>query len=443
MKENYGAMTREQLVREQQRLHKKLTVPNIVILLISLVAAFSLIFGTLFSVNVHIDSGFMDTVTELQSSGEGSADSADEEEMQEMMSFLMKDVDLDVSVSLYPRAVFAAAFSGSEGISSLIVSAVPDLEALVSKLGEQVAPAMISYAVMAAMGDLPESFDDIDTQAFAETIRLINEQDAAGAKTAFLDASETFADEQLGITLTDEDRANISDAFDEMLEAMTDENGHMSVTNLIFDMFGNGSENSGGSVTVVESVGLFNMESQVPDGESGTESGSQDGSDGETSEGAESGDPAAENPLGEMMAMLEDPASIVENMSDETRQTIRLVCTVISVVVLVCAGCWALLALFALLHIFTRNKKVGMWYVKLTGIIPCLIFFILPTVAMKIMPNVIPDFPAALASMPLSFGGLTIISAVCLLVLWAVSIFWCHPIKKRIKQCKKRQRAIA
>lgn len=81
MKEDYGAMTREQLVREQQRLHKKLTVPNIVILLISLVAAFSLIFGTLFSVNVHIDSGFMDTVTELQSSGEGSADSADEEEM--------------------------------------------------------------------------------------------------------------------------------------------------------------------------------------------------------------------------------------------------------------------------------------------------------------------------------------------------------------------------
>ena len=71
---------------------------------------------------------------------------------------------------------------------------------------------------------------------------------------------------------------------------------------------------------------------------------------------------------------------------------------------------------------------------KLLCWLPCFIFFIAPPLALAVAPNFV-ELPAVLSS--LAFGGMTFISGICLLALWLISIFWCHPIKKRIKQCTR------
>lgn len=77
-----------------------------------------------------------------------------------------------------------------------------------------------------------------------------------------------------------------------------------------------------------------------------------------------------------MLAILADPAALADQLDEETLQTVNLACTGVSAFLLVQAGLWAILALFAFLHIFLPNKKVGMWYVKLLCWLPCFLFFI-------------------------------------------------------------------
>ena len=56
MKNDYSMYAPEQLQSERRKLHRKLILPNIFILLISLVAAASLLFGQLLSDSVECDA---------------------------------------------------------------------------------------------------------------------------------------------------------------------------------------------------------------------------------------------------------------------------------------------------------------------------------------------------------------------------------------------------
>lgn len=411
MKTNYAMLSREELVSEQARLHKKLMWPNLVVLIISLIAALTLFFGTLLSIDVHVNKELADFINENMSSEStststdgsetGEEGSSEEPDMTAMVTFMLQDVDMEISISFSAKDAMTAAFASDkrEGVKKLVNSALPDLKKVVDTLTNQAAPALLGYMMMASADKLPEDMADadLDVSGFEDTLTLLNDQKEAEAKAAFLTACNSFAAEQLETTLTAEDLSNLSEMFDETVDMMKDEEGTIAVSNLIFSMADMGSE----------------------EGET-------------TEEGSESS-----NSMQDILALLEDPSAMIDELDDDNVDMINLVCLVISVLMLVCAGCWAILALFALLHIFIKNKKLGMWYVKLTGFIPFAIFFVVPLLALKVLPNVIPDMPAAMQSLPIAFGSLTFISAICLLVLWIVSIFWCHPIKKRIKRCKK------
>ena len=67
MKTDYSAYPSEQLQSERRKLHRKLILPNIFILLISLVAAASLLFAQLLYVSVHIDAQFGESVAQMMS----------------------------------------------------------------------------------------------------------------------------------------------------------------------------------------------------------------------------------------------------------------------------------------------------------------------------------------------------------------------------------------
>ena len=107
---------------------------------------------------------------------------------------------------------------------------------------------------------------------------------------------------------------------------------------------------------------------------------------------------------------------------------------VVSVVMLFFAALWIVLALFALVHIFTKNKAFAMWYVKLFGWLPCLIFGIVPLVAPAILTAVAADVAATIVPILQTLSTLTWISGACYIVLWLTSIFWAFPIKKQIRK---------
>lgn len=384
MKTDYSAYPSEQLQSERRKLHRKLILPNIFILLISLVAAASLLFGQLLSVSVHIDAQFGETVAQMMSEQAGEEGGADAEAAAKQYAFLFKDADADVTISLNPLDIMTAGFDGGrEGVKKLFTSALGGLSDTVARLSEQILPAMISVSVAGAAGADLENADleNIDTSIFTETITKLNNQDLEGARTEFSSQLDGFL-AQFDVTLTEDEQAEVMNAYDELVKQATVD-GEFSAANIFSTMGGSGeSEGEGGAA--------------------------------------------------DMLAILADPGALADQLDEETLQTVNLACTGISAFLFVQAGLWAILALFAFLHIFLPNKKVGMWYVKLLCWLPCFIFFIAPPAALAVAPNFV-ELPAVVSS--LAFGGMTFISGICLLVLWLISIFWCHPIKKRIKRC--------
>ena len=390
MKTDYSAYPSEQLQGERRKLHRKLILPNIFILLISLVAAASLLFAQLLSVSVHIDAQFGETVAQMMSAQSGEEGGADAEAAAKQYAFLFKDADADVTISLNPLDIMTAGFDGGrEGVKKLFTSALGGLSDTVARLSEQILPAMISVSVAGAAGADLENADleNIDTSIFTETITKLNNQDLEGARTEFSSQLDGFL-AQFDVTLTGEQETEVMNAYDKLVDAATVD-GEFSAANIFSAMGGSGeSEGEGGA--------------------------------------------------SDMLAILADPAALADQLDEETLQTVNLACTGVSAFLLVQAGLWAILALFAFLHIFLPNKKVGMWYVKLLCWLPCFIFFIAPPLALAVAPNFV-ELPAVVSS--LAFGGMTFISGICLLVLWLISIFWCHPIKKRIKRCTDALRA--
>ena len=390
MKTDYSAYPSEQLQSERRKLHRKLILPNIFILLISLVAAASLLFAQLLSVSVHIDAQFGETVAQIMSEQAGEEGGADAEAAAKQYAFLFKDADADVTISLNPLDIMTAGFDGGrEGVKKLFTSALGGLSDTVARLSEQVLPAVISVGVAGAAGADLENADleNIDTSIFTETITKLNNQDLEGARTEFSSQLDGFL-AQFDVTLTGEQETEVMNAYDELVDAATVD-GEFSAANIFSAMGGSGeSEGEGGAA--------------------------------------------------DMLAILADPAALADQLDEETLQTVNLACTGVSAFLLVQAGLWAILALFAFLHIFLPNKKVGMWYVKLLCWLPCFIFFIAPPAALAVAPNFV-ELPAVVSS--LAFGGMTFISGICLLVLWLISIFWCHPIKNRIKRCTDALRA--
>ena len=390
MKTDYSAYPSEQLQSERRKLHRKLILPNIFILLISLVAAASLLFAQLLSVSVHIDAQFGETVAQMMSEQSGEEGGADAEAAAKQYAFLFKDADADVTISLNPLDIMTAGFDGGrEGVKKLFTSALGGLSDTVARLSEQILPAMISVSVAGAAGaDLEDAdLENIDTSIFTETITKLNNQDLEGARTEFSSQLDGFL-AQFDVTLTGEQETEVMNAYDKLVDAATVD-GEFSAANIFSAMGGSGeSEGEGGA--------------------------------------------------SDMLAILADPAALADQLDEETLQTVNLACTGVSAFLLVQAGLWAILALFAFLHIFLPNKKVGMWYVKLLCWLPCFIFFIAPPLALAVAPNFV-ELPAVVSS--LAFGGMTFISGICLLVLWLISIFWCHPIKKRIKRCTDALRA--
>lgn len=413
---DYAAMGASDRQQEYKRLHRRLIIPNILILAIAVVAALSLIFGTTLELRVHIDEEIVSSLME-EMSGEGTASlaarnaetgtetetdggntdgsqdgtgggnadgtetdggNADEGYTQDMMAFMLKGISMDLKLKIEPKALLSAAANKDKraGLKTFFEGVTESGFAELQSVFSQMAPNTLALIIVQQSSAEGVDYAALDTQGFAQAVTLLEEQKADEAKASFLQASADFAANQLHAPLTAEQLGEVSSQFDNFVAQMRSEDGTVDFGNLASSQ---GEENIFSDLTAISST--------------------------------------------------------VDTMDESTVSMLRTMVLVLTILVYGCAGLWAVLAVFALLHILLPNKKVAMWYVKLTGFLPCLLFFVLPMAATSLLPKVLGDLPSIFSAV--SFGSLTFISGICYLAMWVVSIFFCHPVKKRIKACKR------
>ena len=423
---DYATMGASDRQQEYKRLHRRLIIPNILILAIAVVAALSLIFGTTLELRVHIDEEIVSSLMEEMSgestaslaarntetgtggenadgtqdgAGDGNADgsqdgtdgesadgtqdgtggeSADEGYTQDMMAFMLKGISIDLKLKIEPKALLSAAANKDKraGLKTFFEGVTESGFAELQSVFTQMAPNTLALIIVQQSSAEGVDYAALDTQGFAQSVTLLEEQKADEAKASFLQASADFAANQLHAPLTAEQLGEVSSQFDNFVAQMRSEDGTVDFGNLASSQ---GEENIFSDLTAISST--------------------------------------------------------VDTMDESTVSMLRTMVLVLTILVYGCAGLWAVLAVFALLHILLPNKKVAMWYVKLTGFLPCLLFFVLPMAATSLLPKVLGDLPSIFNAV--SFGSLAFISGICYLAMWVVSIFFCHPVKKRIKACKR------
>lgn len=389
MKTDYSLYSREQLQAESRKLHKKLILPNIFILLVALVAAISLALFPLLNISVHVDENMASVIEQTMAAQPGDSEQSDIQAMADQYAFLLKDADVEVRVSVKPLDFLTVATQGREGLRTVLGTALADLPDTVDTLAEQIMPAVLTLQLASSAGvDLNAAdLDAVDTSILSDTLEKLNDQDLDGAEAIFSESLDPFL-AQFNVSLDDQTREQVMNSYDDFVAKATEDGTQpFSTSTFVLTMINAG---------------------------------------------------ASEGGAGDVFAILSDPSALADKPDDSAMQTIRLACAGVAGFIAFQAALWIILALLALLHIFIPNKKVGMWYVKLFGWMPCLLFSILPVVGLTAAPAFIPNAQqmAGIFS-AINIGSFTLVSGICLLVLWIISIFWCHPVKKRIKRCKQ------
>ena len=125
---------------------------------------------------------------------------------------------------------------------------------------------------------------------------------------------------------------------------------------------------------------------------------------------------------------------------DDTIAQVEPILKIVAIALLFFTAVWLILFLFAFLHLFAKNKRFTMWYVKLFGFLPCLIFGVAPLVAGAIVPGM--EGGAEIAGILGMISTMTWISGACYILLWIISIFWAFPIKRKIRAYNKQLKAM-
>ena len=397
-------MAKHTMSAAERQAHKKLIAPNIVITLLCWAAAVSLILCPWLDMRVPVNQDLAAAVVEAM------GPSADIDEDQ--LNFIVKDVDSEVRVTLSPLQLLEAGTSeGRQGLTNMLEEVLAEATSTVDEIVKQALPAALSTAIVnTVLEELPADFTYEEVEIPQEMNDTVNklaektdpEEIKAELKGDFISAAESFVAQNsalLGIDeLSEEDRAQLESIFEEAVDLMTVD-GEFSLSNIdkaiaeLMNSYGGSLEESGMQPFAVTFAAARE---------------------------ATSGNAAID--------FIRDPGAYVDSLSETDVQLLKAICLWTAVFMLFIAVLWAILSLFAFIHIFTPNKKVGMWYVKATGYLPCLLFVVAPAIAMTALPTLMPEFPA----LGITFGGLVLISGACYIALWLVSAIWCHIVRKQI-----------
>ncbi|MFR1632184.1 MAG: hypothetical protein ACLSU0_03345 [Oscillospiraceae bacterium] len=395
------------LMDEIARRQRKLIPLNIVVAIIALVAAVSLLFAPIVSVDAV---GLGDYITEMmneQASGEDSSAEGPTIDTAKIVSTVTSNMG---NVSLTTMSLATLAFS--DDLTETLKDCVSEIGSETLKKSEKelitdvAVPMMIEMMEEESGEEAPDNIKNMDADAIYDKAKAL-ETASAGEVDETISALAEELQNQLGEDyISDENLADLESSIRTVYDdtvAATD--GTFTIESCIC-VFASKSLQESGEITqtftsYADLIDYF-MDSALSSGSGGgTDSSSE---------------------------------------LDDTIAQVEPILKIVAIALLFFTAVWLILFLFAFLHLFAKNKRFTMWYVKLFGFLPCLIFGVAPLVAGAIVPGM--EGGAEIAGILGMISTMTWISGACYILLWIISIFWAFPIKRKIRAYNKQLKAM-
>lgn len=383
------------LMDEIARRQRKLIPLNIVVAIIALVAAVSLLFAPIVSVDAV---GLGDYITEMmgeQSSGGDSSEEGPTIDTAKIVSIVTSNMG---NVSLTTMSLATLAFS--DDLTETLKDYVSEIGSETLKKSEKelitdvAVPMMVEMMEEESGEEAPDNIKNMDADAIYDKAKAL-ETASAGEVDETISALAEELQNQLGEDyISDENLADLESSIRTVYDdtvAATD-----------------------GTFTIESCICVFASKSLQESGE-----------------------------ITQTFTSYADLIDYFMDSSSELDDTIAQVepiLKIVAIAILFFTAVWLILFLFAFLHLFAKNKRFTMWYVKLFGFLPCLIFGVAPLVAGAIVPGM--EGGAEIAGILGMISTMTWISGACYILLWIISIFWAFPIKRKIRAYNKQLKAM-
>lgn len=375
---NYREFPTGQLLAENAKRQNRLLPLNLIVFALAIVAAFSLLFAPLISVDMGALGKALTQAVDSTSSGSSS-------ESKEFVKVIFESLDgvsYDITAVDMLNSVTAA--DKSAALSE-------DVGELMGKLEK----TMVVTVLVGAFGD-GNNAEDVDVDKVYSKLKALESVSSQTEKQTAVTALADAMCEELNISKNGDDRANMVEQINTLYDdTVADNNGKFTVE---------------ACICIQVSKGV--------DEESGTPATTYD---------------ALINKLLNSASSSSSSSSAGATVTDALKYDMYLL-----IAIAVIALLWLVLAIFALVHAFTKNKRFTMWYVKLFGFLPCLLFGVLPLAAKGLLTGLIGGETGAIIGTLLgAIGTLTWISGACYILLWLLSIFYAFPIKRKIRKVNK------
>ena len=366
------------LMDEIARRQRKLIPLNIVVAIIALVAAVSLLFAPIVSVDAV---GLGDYITEMmgeQSSGGDSSEEGPTIDTAKIVSTVTSNMG---NVSLTTMSLATLAFS--DDLTETLKDYVSEIGSETLKKSEKelitdvAVPMMVEMMEEESGEEAPDNIKNMDADAIYDKAKALETASAGEVDETISALAEEFQNQLGEDYISDENLADLESAI-----------------RTVYDD------------TVAATDGTFTIESCICVFASKS---------------------------------LQESGEITQTLDDTIAQ-VEPILKIVAIALLFFTAVWLILFLFAFLHLFAKNKRFTMWYVKLFGFLPCLIFGVAPLVAGAIVPGM--EGGAEIAGILGMISTMTWISGACYILLWIISIFWAFPIKRKIRAYNKQLKAM-
>lgn len=383
------------LMDEIARRQRKLIPLNIVVAIIALVAAVSLLFAPIVSVDAV---GLGDYITEMMNEQSSGGDSSEEGPTIDTAKIVSTVTSNMGNVSLTTMSLATLAFS--DDLTETLKDYVSEIGSETLKKSEKelitdvAVPMMVEMMEEESGEEAPDNIKNMDADAIYDKAKAL-ETASAGEVDETISALAEELQNQLGEDyISDENLADLESSIRTVYDdtvAATD-----------------------GTFTIESCICVFASKSLQESGE-----------------------------ITQTFTSYADLIDYFMDSSSELDDTIAQVepiLKIVAIALLFFTAVWLILFLFAFLHLFAKNKRFTMWYVKLFGFLPCLIFGVAPLVAGAIVPGM--EGGAEIAGILGMISTMTWISGACYILLWIISIFWAFPIKRKIRAYNKQLKAM-
>ena len=383
------------LMDEIARRQRKLIPLNIVVAIIALVAAVSLLFAPIVSVDAV---GLGDYITEMMGEQTAGGDSSEEGPTLDTAKIVSTVTSNMGNVSLTTMSLATLAFS--DDLTETLKDYVSEIGSETLKKSEKelitdvAVPMMVEMMEEESGEEAPDNIKNMDADAIYDKAKAL-ETASAGEVDETISALAEELQNQLGEDyISDENLADLESSIRTVYDdtvAATD-----------------------GTFTIESCICVFASKSLQESGE-----------------------------ITQTFTSYADLIDYFMDSSSELDDTIAQVepiLKIVAIALLFFTAVWLILFLFAFLHLFAKNKRFTMWYVKLFGFLPCLIFGVAPLVAGAIVPGM--EGGAEIAGILGMISTMTWISGACYILLWIISIFWAFPIKRKIRAYNKQLKAM-